>query len=420
LPSDASTGLTFTGDFTSGNVTVLNVSSLTGLYVGQALSTVGAHVAAGARIATITAPSTITMTIAAGATANTITTTREDIAKIIDAEFPANIAGQTIVGAFVEMNGYVGIMTTSGRFYNSDINAPAAWTSGNYLTCDKYAGTGISAARYGTRIACFLSGHIEFLYNAGNPSGSPFSSDSSAVQCDGASLLFSTTLTSLDSNIYWLAKDLNFYTLAGFTPKALTINGVTSAWTFNAASFSLSGFFYNRKKYLNLRNTTTNLWYCIDDGTITDPNFSAGAFIVLAHNFLTLTQRPNCAVLLNNTVGRYYVMLSESTTSFQDNGSAFTMSIQIATDMGTQKRKIYQILRLLADVQASGTLDVSWSDDDGATFSTARSIPLTDIKQMFLTRLGSGSGSRIWKYEHSANTAFRCKMIELEAEECSA
>jgi hypothetical protein len=63
-PNDPGT-ITFTGVVTSGSVSVTGVSSLTGLAVG--LQVVGSGIPAGATIATVTSPSTITLSAAATA-----------------------------------------------------------------------------------------------------------------------------------------------------------------------------------------------------------------------------------------------------------------------------------------------------------------------------------------------------------------
>lgn len=405
LASDATTGLTFTGD-THTNTTIDNVSSLTGLYVGQAIS--GSGIAANTRIATITAPSTITTTVATTATAAGVTITREAVAKQIDSDFPADI-----VGGFAELDGWIGVMTYANKFNNTDLNTVATWDALNFLTASKYSDNGVGAKRYKDRIVLFSSASIEILYNAGNPSASPFTSSDNAV---GATALVPKTAkasASAAGTLFWVGVDGNIYKFDGVTPVKHSVLGTSIS---GGANCYVTAFSFNKKQYLNIYAVTsdasTTYWYCIDDDTFVDPNFGTNA------SFATTFDAQLTYFLLGDTSGKVY-SISENlgaSSSFLDNASAFDMVNRISTDMETQKRKFPSELRILADVQASGNIAVQWSDDDGVTLSTARNISLTSIGVMFMRGLGSFEGTRQWKFVHNANTPNRVKAIEIDYE----
>ncbi len=162
--------------------------------------------------------------------------------------------------------------------------------------------------------------------------------------------------------------------------------------------------------YLNLvcSSPATTYWYCIDNGQWSEPNF--GNAIAYSADIIGV----NASFVLGSTSGKVYA-ISRSVPVFQDDSSAYTMSIQIATDMGTEDRKMGIELRVIADNQSSGNLAVSYSDDGGTSYSTARNISLTG-QQKKLTRLGSWYGTRLWKFEDSGNNANRISRIEIDWE----
>ena len=55
-----------------------------------------------------------------------------------------------------------------------------------------------------------------------------------------------------------------------------------------------------------------------------------------------------------------------------------------------------------------------YTTDDGVTFTTPRAMPMTNQINMNMTNLGSWRGTRIWKFEHNANTPWRGKLFEID------
>ena len=406
LASDAVSNTAYTADgnnsTTITDIKISGVNSVAGLYVGQKL-TAASNGITGKRIVSINAGafSAVLDGATTGGAFNDLAITKEPIAKITDAEFPSN-AGETIVGGFVELDGYLNIMTQSGRVYQSDINTPVSWGASNYLTCSKNGGTGLGVLKYRDYVPAFTTGGFEFLYNAGNTSGSTMSSLSNSTKSSSIVPNHAMSAISAFGNVFWVGNDGNLYQLDGYSAKPISNIGNTPV----SAVPALSYFVLSKQQFINIRlSSTANMWYSISGDYLVDPNLSAGAFLIdgLGSAFIYLV----------DTGGKYY---SFTTNQFQDNGSAFTMSIQIGTDMGTNKRKFVSEFRHEGDVQASGTLSVSYSDDDGATYSTAQTIDLTTTRQRLTGTLGSFVGKRLWKLEHSANTPYRAERVEIDYE----
>lgn len=413
LPSDAIAQTSYTGNRTAGSPIVSAIASTSGCYIGQKFT--GTGFTASARILTVDSGTQVALTENASSGAGTSTVfTKEPVAKIIDADFPSNA-----VGMMSEIDGYLIVMTLTGRVYNSDLNSLSAWQSSNYYTCSAYSDLGVGAIRYKNQIMAFGNNSIEFLYNTGNASGSPFSSSQNTSSGRSLCPRLAYSITLLNGVVYWLGVDKCIYRVNGFAAEKLN----QGMLPINSTTTKLSSHFYNKKNYLNIYATVDNtseslsIWYSPDDNSVVYPNFQ---MIYTASAALSGISCISTTVGQFGKIFRFYdaSIDHDANPTFLDDGVAFTMSIQIGTDMGTLAVKFGERLSFLADVQASGTLDVSWSDNDGTTFSTAISVPLTSIEAMYIDgiQLGSWDGTRIWKFEHSANTPCRIKGIEIDYE----
>jgi hypothetical protein len=135
--------------------------------------------------------------------------------------------------------------------------------------------------------------------------------------------------------------------------------------------------------------------------------------------FADSAQNPLAALGLYTNKSASRNIYLNSVSSYQDNGSTLVMTAQTDNlDQGTSKRKSVTSAELVCDSQAtSGNISISWSDDDYATFSTARTIdPSTGTRR--ITRLGStkrnNNNRRAWKIEETVNRPFSGTELVLE------
>ena len=88
-------------------------------------------------------------------------------------------------------------------------------------------------------------------------------------------------------------------------------------------------------------------------------------------------------------------------------------------DFDTYKRKRLNRLTLVgADSRETSTCGVSWSDDDGQTWSTARNVDLNDARPT-LTRLGTFR-KRQFRITNSSDAPMELEAMELDVEELAA
>ena len=117
-----------------------------------------------------------------------------------------------------------------------------------------------------------------------------------------------------------------------------------------------------------------------------------------------------------STDGKIYTINPTSNGElYTDDGAAYTMQIRTSKlDFGTEVYKfINQVTLIGADIQASGTATLEYSDDDYGTWTTVGSFDLTE-KNPFITRCGAHQAGRAWRLSHSANTPFRAKALKFE------
>lgn len=413
LPMDAITGLTFTGDTTSGTPTITNVSSLTGVYVGQGVS--GTGIPASTRIQSIDSATQITLTANTTATNAGITITRTRVAKIIDTDFPTNT-----VGNFVFLNGRAYIMTADGKIYNSALNDLSSWAASEFISSQAFPDKGVGLMRYSNYIAAFGHDSIEFFQDVGNPTGSPLQSLSE--KSIRAGTLSSKNICALGDSIYFAGY------VSGGSPSVYVLN--------NFQLQRVSNRFVDNYVRENLTSVSANAL---------TPTLGLVPLTLWGKTFLLLNNNNSVsyALDLNNNIWTRSIWQNvvASTNAFSSSGSVLTKEITyvigagtagigefdvndttaygttgtiqtVALDFESSARKRFHKFVLVGDNESStATFNVSWSDDGGATFSTARSVDMNSVKPM-LTNLGSAH-RRIFKIVGSNGAAWRLEAMDI-------
>ena len=408
LASDAVSGFTFTGD-THTNTTIDNVSSLTGLYVGQLLS--GTGIAANTRIATITSPSTITTTLATTATNAGVTITRTGLAKIIDADFPASI-----IGGFAEMDGYLFIATPAGRIYNSDLNSVSSWSANNYISSGVETDQLRSVIRFKNMILGMGVNSIEFYQNSGNPSGSILSRISNmTISGVGVRNGVPPMACVQEDKLYFISTKLAVYVFDG------SLRQISSA---------LDSVFNGTAPYgiYPLNMAQENFIYTSDatSGSANSQLFSVktgewSSFSYAYPLYMSFDGNGVYAVPATQSVtgGIIYQIVDAPTYIFQDNGVAIQLAIQTEPKV-LNNGKGFKInsIELLADTQSSGATTLEISRDDYGSFQTLGSFPLTNNRKR-ITRGGYCRNHAIFRLTDSGNQAWRGQAIVVDWEPCT-
>lgn len=398
-------GTTFTADTVNTNTTLSNVSSTTGLVIGQALS--GTGIATGARIQSIGATSLV-MTLAATATNSTVTITRERMSKIIATNFPVP------VGPMVELNGFVFVAESATQYvWNSPLNSiTAAWSAASKMPVDDTPGNVLGVARVKDSLLAYKTDAIQMFVNNGNPGGSVLKRVPNSTRKLG--VLQTTGVGVVDDIVavvyagVYLFIDGQLVKVSTDTIDRVIVN--TSASNVKVTAFQLLGKYF---VLVQMSNTASDPQFLYDVATKTWTEF-AHSYVPRISSHLGYAVYTGVADA-NVFAQHYFPWISTAQTPvYQDDAAAYTMTIQTSKiDHGTDKRKIVHAVRLISDVQASGTATLTCSDDDYATQVTLGTFDMTSLVKK-ITRCGSYRGGRSYRITHSANTAFRAEAIEIE------
>jgi len=309
--------------------------------------------------------------------------------QIVDPDFPTPHVPMPVF-----MDGYLFLAKADSQdIYNSNLDDPTLWTAGDYISAEMFPDTVVALTKNNNYLYAIGSNSIEYFYDAANASGSPLARHDAAVQQFGT--VSQDSVVSTDKEVVLLGETANgghtVWTVEGFketeigTPAIRSILRVEGSALANAVAHCVrvSG----QKLYIvSLTNLTlvysfdTKMWSEWYSGT-TSPVTFIGSHAADGPNGM--------AYILNDTTGVVYTISEDYHT---DAGAAFRCQIITPKyDFDSLNQKFMSRLALIGDVPTtSGTgnvVQVSWSDDDYATWATDRDLSF-DNDFPIITQLG--------------------------------
>lgn len=300
------------------------------------------------------------------------------------------------------------------EIYNSDVDDPESWDPTNFLSAEQYSDDIVALVRQVNYVVAFGQKSVEFFFDAENASGSPLERNEGISLKVG--LAARDTVQQMDRRIFWVAQ---------------TANGDPSVWMFEGLSANeVSTEFVNRMLknegsalddatawlcrhkghvlyVLNLSSRT--LVYDVDEKMWFDWSInSSDTHAVLPFKYSTEGTNHKTLVL-HNTDGKVYLL--DPTIHTDDAGAILVEIITDKVDFGNNNWKQQIEFVLIGDIQSTGTITLSWSDNDYASYSETRSLSLSAGRAY--TKAGGVFRRRSYKMTHSANAAFRAEAIEL-------
>lgn len=325
-----------------------------------------------------------------------------------DAQYPTSN-----LGPIVFLDGYIFQAQSNGQIWSSDLNSVSAWTSDAFINADTHGGSLEAIHLQKDQLIAFTKNRLEFFFDNGNATGSPlqkfdqnvlgfglahknslafsgetlcFVSENSADGDGGRRVMMIKSLTEV--------KEISNSTINRFLAAEGTSISTCTAWMERVAGQLVY--------VLNLDSAERTFVYSVDndiwvewENAASDGKFPGGYATSL-----------NGVVYIQDIAnGRVYTL---SNTTYQDSGTTFTVTLQPERmSHGISARKFERALSIIGDTVASSTVNVSWSDDDHSSFSTARSIDMSTPRKKL-----TGTGSyvdRVYKFTNATNTAFRVK-----------
>lgn len=333
---------------------------------------------------------------------------------IVDADFPSPHIPMPVF-----LDGYLFLAKANSEdVYNSNLDDPALWTAGDYISAELYPDIITGLSKNNNYIYAIGANSVEYLYDTANATGSPLSRHDTASQQFGCNA--PGTIVATDKEVIFIGETANgghtVWTISGFkekevgTPmvKGVLLNEGSALATAIAHCVRVGG----QKVYV-LTLTSRTLVYSFDTQLWSE--WGSGTAGTAAFIGSHATDGPNGTAYLLNRQGTTVYAMGEQ--YFTDAGAAYLCQITTPKfDFGMFNRKFMSRLSLIGDVPDSTGVDnsvtVQWSDDDYATWSTARTLSFNnDFPSM--TQLGSFR-RRAFRFQYTLPHLLRLEGFEVD------
>lgn len=370
--------------------------------------------------------------------------------KITDAQFPTPHLPWPVF-----LDGYLFLAKSgTGDIYNSDLNDPSSWTAGSFLSSELFPDDIQALVKVNNYLLVIGTQGSEFMYDAANATGSPL------ARYDGGALPFGTQIPNSiavnkntvmfiannsdgENTIKYLedfqAKDVPAPVIPMLNIRLTSASSPTTAAAVRGYFFRQFGKLFYGLAFQgdtigpHLLNST---WaFSFETGYWTELRVGATGNAPFPVYFTTMSTSGKIATYVSGHVDGtpFFGQLEEgSKTPFTNiasdqiqNGTSAAIYTELRTpniDFGTRNIKYMSrmgvgVTESTSSTATSGsaiTLSVSWSDDDYATFTTARDLIFGGAYNFpFITQLGAFR-QRAFKLTYAGTSFLRYKFIEMD------
>lgn len=328
--------------------------------------------------------------------------------------------GKPIVGEMVHMDGCGYVMDIDGTIYESDLNSLSSWSAISYINAQSLPDGGKGLARLKNYVYAFGGTTTQLFYNNSAATGARISNvQGGTINIGGVNGGAFPAIKTIGDFVYFTGVDSTsgktaFYRMQGASAEKISTQYIDKLIQQNGTLGVLGGVqLHGMLHIVCTLNSAEHPVYCADTGqwwtwkpgdakqiaSIMPRNAIDGVYNAIDQAQTLYMQQPNAS-------------------TYQDNATTLTMTIQTdGLDQGTSRKKFYHAAELVCDKQStSGNISISWSDDDYANFSTARTIdPSTGSRR--IGKLGSTqrayNNKRAWKITETVNRPFRGESLKL-------
>lgn len=337
-------------------------------------------------------------------------------------------ATEAIMHGAALMDGYGFVMGEWGDIYSSNVDDLTTWSATDFISMN-YSDTGKFVCHYNNHIVGIGGRSIEFFYNSGSSSGSPLLPRKDIVHMANAVAYCSNNMDT----VAWLDVGLNgeigVYMLQNFNKTKIStfdidkiLQRMQTTNGFSSVRMSVMSYLGHHLIFVKLLDESgnsisrvfdveANLWYEWTWGTSTTALFPY-------------------SVANAETAGDYYVALGNgyvftfSSTKYVDdtnNTDSSNINFSITTPLFRGLSNDSGAIKRASDLQIDGarnsnvTLSIRYSDDQAATWSTARSLSLAKAGTK-LTQLGSFY-ERYWQLYSTDNYPIELTQVSMVIDE---
>lgn len=282
------------------------------------------------------------------------------------------------------MDGYIFLAKAGTQdVYNSALDDPTSWASGEYLSAEMYPDTIKALSKNNNYIYAVGSNSVEYMYDVGNSTGTPLARHAAAVQQFGTPAPLSVVQTEKEVILIGSTSNGGYtvWTIDGFKETEIGIPSVKAIFAVEGVALANARAYCIRsagQKLYIINLSTRTLVYSFDTKMWSEWSSDATTPTTFVGQCATDGSEGK-PYLLNKTNGVVYTMNELVHT---DNGAPFRCEITTAKeDFDSINRKTMSRFAIIGDSPDYGgsynTLSVEWSDDDYNTWSTARNLTFT-------------------------------------------
>lgn len=301
----------------------------------------------------------------------------------------------------------------TASLWNSDLNDPLSWTAGNYINAEMDGDQLVTIEKLNNYILAFGSTTIEYFWDAGVATGSPFQRNETPIKVNriiggitkyGNTLFYIGATESGQLDVYKL-QDFQIEPV-GTTTITRYLNSLSDEFTTYSGHLvsCLGHTFYlvNAGTRTFVYDVDTRVWLRWSYQTEADFNITRSVMLHKTNSIVTAF-----------TLGATNIIYILDDSVYQDNLENFVMRVVTEpVDFGTLNRKSMPKLSVIADTPSGdSTVTLYWSDDDFQTYNDGVEIELNqDLPSV--TRLGSFR-QRAFRVNYFDNYPLRIQKLQV-------
>jgi len=325
-------------------------------------------------------------------------------------------------GKMEHLDGWAFILTSTNDIYNSAINSVSSWPAANKIKKQIQQDVASGLAKFKNQILAFGNESVEVFVNAGNATGSPLRSIPELQARVGLGAPAAMWDNSLQGHThYYCTVGNKMYFLGRRVPSAfVNAQGVNSneLWSYDGQRFEKVSNDYADKLLMNTNDVVGP--YSVNafkvNGKVavaiqmTTPATTAQRWLMYFPEWNDWFEWEsshmgpvNCGdwFLKGGSGVARATAFKTTPNTWADNGNNFTMTVQFRMPGEDGSRYFMSSYGVVGDTDSTtNNLAVSYSDDDDATFSTARNIDMTQQRKLLFR--GGAYQKRTFRLE-SAN-----------------
>ena len=299
------------------------------------------------------------------------------LVNVVDPEYPASTVSGTVY-----LDGTIYVMLPTGYINGSDIENPASWDPLNSVLAQIEPDPGVAIAKQMSYVVAMKGWSTEVFYDAEEPTGSPLGRVEGAKANIGCR--HARTVQDLDGTLIWVSQSRSgscaVHSMTGLktadisTPPVSRILQDATFTTVASWNMAING---HRFYCLSLATDNITLVYDIKEALWYRWMDSNGNYMKIVAAATDSNQK---IVLQHESNGKLF---SVDDATFSDDGLIYSFDLYTPIyDGGTRLSKMVNILEVIGDQVQGGLLQISFSDDDYASWSEPRIIDMSFERPM--------------------------------------